>query len=73
VYILRAVGSSVMGPIKNEDFFKFSDATWNEKLASATLIICILAIGIAPFWLFNLVTPDTQLIMENIARGVTGK
>ena len=73
VYILRAVGSSVMGPIKNTDFLNFTDATWNEKLASATLLICILAIGIAPFWLNNLVSPDTQLIMENIARGVVGK
>ncbi len=69
VYILRAVGSTGMGPIKNEEFLKFGDATWNEKLASAALLICILAIGVAPFWLNNLVSPDTQLIMDNIARG----
>ena len=68
VYILRAVGSATMGPIKNEQFLTFKDAAWNEKLASATLIICILAIGIAPFWLTNLVTPDTHLIMENVSR-----
>ena len=73
VYILRAVGSAGMGPIKNEDYLTFKDAAWNEKLASATLIICILAIGIAPFWLNNLVSPDTQIIMENIARGIAGK
>ena len=69
VYILRAVGSSVMGPLKNEHFRDFKDAAWNEKIASVTLILCILAIGIAPFWLTNLITPDTQIIMENIARG----
>lgn len=73
VYILRAVGSSAMGPIKNEAYLTFKDATWNEKIASTALIICILAIGIAPFWLNNLVSPDTQLIMENIVRGVAGK
>ncbi len=73
VYILRAVGSSVMGPITNDAFRHFGDAKWNEKLASVTLLVCILAIGIAPFWLNNLVTPDTQIIMENIARGITGK
>jgi len=72
VYILRAVGSTGMGPVKNPDFLKFSDASWNEKLASVTLILCILAIGIAPFWLTNLITPDTQVIMNNIARGVAG-
>jgi len=73
VYILRAVGSTGMGPIKNPDFLTFKDATWNEKLASATLIICILAIGMAPFWLTNLISPDTQIIMDNIGRVAIGK
>lgn len=73
VYILRAVGSTAMGPIKNEEHRHFGDATWNEKLASVTLLVSILAIGIAPFWLNDLVSPDTQIIMENIAKGVTGK
>jgi NADH-quinone oxidoreductase subunit M len=70
VYILRAVGASAMGPVKNEAYLHFRDAAWNEKLASFTLIICILAIGIAPFWLTGLVSPDTQLIMDNIVRSV---
>ncbi len=73
VYILRAVGSTGMGPIKNADFLTFKDASWNEKLASATLIICILAIGMAPFWLTNLISPDTQIIMDNISRVAIGK
>ena len=70
VYILRAVGGATMGPIKNPEFLTFKDASWNERLASVTLILCILAIGIAPFWLTNLVAPDTQLIMDNISRTV---
>jgi NADH-quinone oxidoreductase subunit M len=73
VYILRAVGASVMGPIRNEAFQSLKDAAWNERFASVTLLVCILAIGIAPFWLVNLVSPDTQLIMENITRGITGR
>ncbi len=73
VYILRAVGSTGMGPIKNADFLTFKDASWNEELASATLIICILAIGMAPFWLTNLISPDTQIIMDNISRVAIGK
>ncbi len=73
VYILRATGASVMGPIKNPDFLTFKDATWNEKFASIALLLCILAIGIAPFWLTDLVTPDTQLIMDNISRVVSSK
>ena len=73
VYILRATGSTGMGPIKNPDYLHFADATWTEKLASGTLILSILAIGIAPFWLTNLINPDTQIIMYNIARGIVGK
>jgi NADH-quinone oxidoreductase subunit M len=73
VYILRAVGSAGMGPIKNPDYLTFRDAAWNEKLASVTLILCILAIGIAPFWLTNLIGPDTQVIMDNISRATAGR
>ena len=67
VYILRAAGRSVMGPIINEHYNELKDASWNEKFASVLLILAILAIGIAPFWLYNLIAPDAQLIMENIA------
>lgn len=73
VYILRAVGAAAMGPIKNDEFRHFGDAAWNEKLASVTLMVCILAIGIAPFWLNDLVSPDTQIIIDNISREVAGK
>jgi len=73
VYILRAVGSSVMGPIKNHAFLSFSDAAWNERLASVILLAGILVIGIAPFWLNSLISPDTQIIMDNITKAVAGK
>jgi NADH-quinone oxidoreductase subunit M len=72
VYILRAAGKAVMGPIINEHYQHLKDASWNEKIASVLLIFAIIAIGIAPFWLYNLIAHDAQLIMENIARGVTG-
>jgi NADH-quinone oxidoreductase subunit M len=65
VYILRAVGQTAMGPIK-ENFAHLTDATWNEKLAAAILIIGILAIGIAPFWLNDLIKPGAEIIMQKI-------
>ncbi len=65
VYILRAVGKTAMGPIK-ESFVHLTDATWNEKLAAAILIIGILAIGIAPFWLNDLIKPGAAIIMQKI-------
>lgn len=72
VYILRAAGKSVMGPITNKDYLQLKDASWNEKFASVLLIISILAIGVTPFWFADLISPDAQIIMENIAKTFTG-
>ena len=65
VYILRAVGQTAMGPIK-ESFTQLPDAAWNEKLAAIILIIGILAIGLAPFWLNDLIRPSTEIIIQKI-------
>lgn len=68
VYILRAAGKAVMGPVSNNKFEQLSDAGWNEKSASVVLTIAILSIGLAPFWLINLVSGDVQIIMDQILR-----
>jgi NADH-quinone oxidoreductase subunit M len=68
VYILRALGASLLGPIKNEHFNHLADATWNEKIASALLIVSIMALGFAPFWLNNLITPDATLIIQALGK-----
>ncbi len=65
VYILRAVGKTAMGPIK-AGYESLSDATWNEKLAAIILLIGILAIGLAPFWLNDLVSPGADIIMNKL-------
>jgi NADH-quinone oxidoreductase subunit M len=54
-----------MGPIK-ENFMPLKDATWNEKLAAIILIIGIVAIGVAPFWLNDLVRPGAEVIMQKL-------
>lgn len=66
VYILRAIGKTAMGPLK-AGYENLSDATWNEKLAAIILIIGIIAIGVAPFWLNNLVSPATEEIMNRLS------
>ncbi|MEI7471217.1 MAG: NADH-quinone oxidoreductase subunit M [Chitinophagaceae bacterium] len=68
VYILRAIGQTAMGPIK-EEFKNLPDASWNEKLAAGILLAGILAIGLAPFWLNDLITPGTEIIINKL----TGK
>lgn len=66
VYILRATGSSLMGPIKNKDYSTLMDAHWNERLASGVLVIGILIIGITPFIVNDIIYPSTQQLMLNI-------
>ncbi|MEO8414294.1 MAG: NADH-quinone oxidoreductase subunit M [Ginsengibacter sp.] len=65
VYILRAISQVAMGPIK-EGFRNLGDAKWNEKLAAIILIAGIIAIGIAPFWLNDLISPATEIIMNKV-------
>ncbi len=63
VYILRAVTKVAMGAVKNE-FVGLTDATWNEKLAAFILLAGIIAIGVMPAWLNDLVSPATEVIMQ---------
>ncbi len=73
VYILRAVGQTVMGPVTDSHYNNLNDARWNERLAAVLLLIGIVAIGIAPFWLNNLVAPDAAIIIQQAGRTVTIK
>jgi len=66
VYILRAVAKTAMGPLK-EEFANLADATWNERLAAYILITGIIAIGVAPFWLNDLISPGAEIIMQKIS------
>ena len=66
VYILRAVAKTAMGPLKDE-FKDLADATWNEKLAALILVAGIIAIGIAPFWLNDLLKPGAEIIINKIS------
>ncbi len=73
VYILRAAGRSLMGPVTDNHYNHLTDATWNERLAAGLLIIGIVAIGIAPFWLYQLITPGTEFIMQQVGKAVSLK
>lgn len=66
VYILRATGRSLMGPITNPKFSMLGDAAWNEKLAGVILISGIVIMGVVPFWLRDLVGPAALEMVERI-------
>lgn len=71
VYILRATGKAIMGPVVNKAHVSLGDAGWNERLAAVILIIGIIAIGIAPFLLKDLINPATEIIHQQLV--TTGK
>jgi NADH-quinone oxidoreductase subunit M len=65
VYILRATGKTIMGPIAN-NYQTLSDARWNEKLAAGILIVGIIIVGSAPFLLTKLIGSGTEVIMNKV-------
>ena len=70
VYVLRAVGQTIMGPLTSQHG-NLTDGTWNERSAAGLLIVGILAIGVAPFWLNDLLSPGTENIIRNIEKAIT--
>lgn len=63
VYILRMIAVFLLGPIKNVDFEKIKDAVWHEKIATGLLLIAIIGIGVAPFWLFEMISQSVDFII----------
>jgi NADH-quinone oxidoreductase subunit M len=55
VYILRATGQTIMGPLRDPAYSGLTDATWNERAAAVLLVAGIILIGVAPFWLNQLI------------------
>lgn len=66
VYILRATGKTVMGPISNPSFNTLTDASWNEKMAAYLLLAGIILMGVAPFLITTLLNPATTIITNKL-------
>lgn len=65
VYILRVVGKLLFGPVVNEHHRELTDATWWERTSTATLIICVAAIGCFPNFFASLIrTTFTEEIFK---------
>ena len=65
VYILRLVGKILYGTCTNKHHLTLTDATWDERTAVIILIACVAALGIAPWWISDMigdsVVPVTEL------------
>ncbi len=64
VYILRAVGIMLLGPIINKEYLGLKDATWEERLTIITFIIAIAGVGIAPLWLSDMIGSSLQIVID---------
>lgn len=67
VYILRVVGILLLGPIRNEEFNFLKDAKWYERLSTLALLIMIIAIGVAPLWLSNMIQHSLVPIIQKLS------
>jgi NADH-quinone oxidoreductase subunit M len=57
-----------MGPVKDPLYNGLTDATWNERLAGILLVAGIVVIGVAPFWLSDLLRPGVSAITEHAGK-----
>ena len=66
VYVLRAVGLMLMGPIKNSEFEDLPKATWYEKTGVILLLIPIIFMGVTPIWLSDMIRESVQPFIERM-------
>ena len=72
VYILRASGKVIMGPIR-DTFSTLSDAVWYEKMAAIFLLAGIFVMGIAPFLLQYIIGNEAAIIVNQGAQVLINK
>lgn len=66
VYILRLVGKILYGTCTNEHHLKLTDATWEERLSVICLIAAVAGLGLAPFWVSNMISGSVGTIVNHI-------
>lgn len=64
VYILRAAGIMLFGPIKNQSFLSLKDATWYDKVTVFILIFAITAVGMFPEWLSSMIGDSVGVLVD---------
>lgn len=64
VYILRAAGIMLFGPIKNKSFLELGDAKWFEKVSIFLLIFVIAAVGMFPEWLSSMISDSVGVLVD---------
>ena len=66
VYILRVVGKILLGPVIDEKHSLISDAVWYEKIPIFVLLFTIIAMGVAPLWMSDIIWESLEPIVNKI-------
>ena len=66
VYILRVVGIMLMGPVKNEAYLNLERVRWYEKIGILLLLLPIIAIGVAPLWLSEMILKSLDPFLKGV-------
>lgn len=68
VYILRLVGKILYGTPVNEEHLKLTDATWDERFAVICLIVAVAGLGLAPWWISNMIGDSVLPVVSQLMR-----
>ncbi len=68
VYILRVVGKIIYGNVFNPEHASLTDATWDERTAVICLIVCVAGLGLAPFWISDLIDSSVEPIISQLIK-----
>ena len=66
VYILRVVGKILLGPVIDEKHSLISDAVWHEKIPIFVLLFTIIAMGVAPLWMSDIIWDSLKPIVDKL-------
>jgi NADH-quinone oxidoreductase subunit M len=62
----RVVGKILYGKVLNPEHLKLTDATWDERVAVICLIACVAGLGMAPFWISDLISNSVEPIISQL-------
>ena len=66
VYILRLVGKILYGTCTNKHQQALKDATCDERFAEICLIISVAGLGLAPFWISDMISGSVLPVVSNL-------
>ena len=64
VYILRVVAKLLFGEVQDEHHRTLTDASWEERLSTATLILAVAAIGCFPNFFIDIIKSSFNPVVE---------